>query len=128
MIDVAAARDLFEDSIDGTVGIEEEFALLDPHDLGLVPAFERLRDAGQADDVLADAIAGELISSEIEIRSGRGADFADARRRQHEARRRLFALAARRASRSGRPARTRCRTTATSTSSTRRTTAGSRRG
>ena len=95
MIDVAAARDLFEDSIDGTVGIEEEFALLDPHDHRLVPAFERLRDGGAADDVLADAIAGELISSEIEIRSGRGTDYEDARRRQHEARRRLFSLAAR---------------------------------
>ena len=95
MIDVAAARDLFEDSTDGTVGIEEEFALLDPQDHRLIPAFERLRDAGQADDVLADAIAGELISSEIEIRSGRGTDYEDARRRQHEARRRLFALAAR---------------------------------
>jgi glutamate---cysteine ligase / carboxylate-amine ligase len=95
VIDVAAARDLFEDSTDGTVGIEEEFALLDPQDLRLIPAFERLRDAGQADDVLADAIAGELISSEIEIRSGRGADYEEARRNQHEARRRLFGLAAR---------------------------------
>jgi carboxylate-amine ligase len=95
MIDVAAARDLFEASTDGTVGIEEEFALLDPQDHRLVPAFERLRDAGVADDILADAIAGELISSEIEIRSGRGADYEDARQRQHEARRRLFALAAR---------------------------------
>jgi glutamate---cysteine ligase / carboxylate-amine ligase len=94
MIDVAAARDRFEASTDGTVGIEEEFALLDPHDHRLVPAFERLRDAGAADDILADAIAGELISSEIEIRSGRGADYEDARQRQHDARRRLFALAA----------------------------------
>jgi glutamate---cysteine ligase / carboxylate-amine ligase len=94
MIDVAAARDRFEASTDGTVGIEEEFALIDPQDHRLVPAFERLRDAGQADDILADAIAGELISSEIEIRSGRGTDYEDARRRQHEARRRLFALAA----------------------------------
>src|SRR5215210_5149645 len=94
MIDVAAARDLFDDSTDGTVGIEEEFALLAPQTHRLIPAFERLRAAGQADDVLADAIAGELISSEIEIRSGRGADLDDARRRQHEARRRLFALAA----------------------------------
>ena len=50
MIDVAAARDLFEDSTDGTVGIEEEFALLDPQDHRLMPAFERLRDAGMADD------------------------------------------------------------------------------
>jgi carboxylate-amine ligase len=93
MIDVAAARDLFDASTDGTVGIEEEFALLDPA-LRLTPAFERLRDAGQEDPVLRDAIAGELISSEIEIRSGRGDDCEDARRRQHEARRRLFNLAA----------------------------------
>ena len=93
MIDVAAARDLFEASTDVTVGIEEEFALLD-QTLRLTPAFERLRDAGLEDPILQDAIAGELISSEIEIRSGRGEDFEDARRRQHEARRRLFALAA----------------------------------
>src|SRR3954451_4598705 len=93
MIDVAAARDLFEASTDGTVGIEEEFALLD-QTLRLTPAFERLRDAGLQDPILQDAIAGELISSEVEIRSGRGEDFEDARRRQHEARRRLFNLAA----------------------------------
>src|SRR3954462_3429055 len=95
MIDVAAARDLFDDSTDGTVGIEEEFALLDPETHRLTPAFERLRDAGQAGHVLAGSSAGELISSEIEIRSGRGADQEEARRRQHEARRRLFALAGR---------------------------------
>jgi len=92
MIDVAAARDLFDASTDGTVGIEEEFALLDST-MRLTPAFERLRDAGLEDPILQDAIAGELISSEIEIRSGRGEDFEDARRRQHEARRRLFNLA-----------------------------------
>ena len=44
--------------------------------------------------MLAESIAGELISSEIEIRSGRGADFADARVRQADRRRRLFTLAA----------------------------------
>jgi len=38
-------------------------------------------------------VAGELISSEIEIRSGRGDDLHDALRRQREARARLFALA-----------------------------------
>src|SRR5262249_16811959 len=44
--------------------------------------------------VLRDAIAGELISSEIEIRSGRGADVHDAISLQREARARLFALCA----------------------------------
>jgi glutamate---cysteine ligase / carboxylate-amine ligase len=93
LIDLAAARETFEASTDLTVGIEEEWALLDPDTLELVPRFEVLRDAGASDPVLADAIAGELISSEIEIRSGRGEDIADARAKQQDARRRLFALA-----------------------------------
>ena len=94
MIDAAAARDTFESSADLTVGIEEELALLDPQTHELVPAFDRLRGAAASDTVLSESIAGELISSEIEIRSGAGADVEDARRRQHDCRRRLFALAA----------------------------------
>src|SRR5436190_10564289 len=94
MIDLATARETFESSVDGTVGIEEEFALIDPGTLELVPRFELLRDAAAADPVLAESIAGELISSEIEIRSGRGESAEDARVRQADRRRRLFALAA----------------------------------
>jgi carboxylate-amine ligase len=93
MIDLAAARETFDASADFTVGIEEEFAIVDPTTLLLVPRFEELRDTGASDPVLAGAIAGELISSEIEIRSGRGSDVDDARARQTEARRRLFTLA-----------------------------------
>ena len=59
-----------------------------------MPRFEELRDAAQADPVLAESVAGELISSEIEIRSGRGGDFAAAAAAQRDRRRRLFALAA----------------------------------
>src|SRR3954466_7071252 len=92
-IHVAAAQELFAASTDGTVGLEEEFAVLDAASLDLVPRFEELRDAAAEDPVLAAAIAGELISSEIEIRSGRGDDIHDALRRQREARARLFALA-----------------------------------
>jgi glutamate---cysteine ligase / carboxylate-amine ligase len=95
MIDVAAARETFEASADFTVGIEEEFALLDPETLLLVPRFELLRDdAAATDPVLAESISGELISSEIEIRSGRGTDAEDARARQADRRARLFSLAA----------------------------------
>jgi len=94
MIDLARARETFEGSADFTVGIEEEFALVDPETLLLVPRFELLRDAAASDPVLVTSIAGELISSEIEIRSGAGSDVDDARSRQAEARRRLFALAA----------------------------------
>jgi glutamate---cysteine ligase / carboxylate-amine ligase len=93
LIDLVAARETFEASQDLTVGIEEEYALVHPETLELIPKFEELRDAGATDPVLADSIAGELISSEIEIRSGRGEDIADARAKQQEARRRLFALA-----------------------------------
>ena len=82
-----------EDSTDFTVGIEEEFAILDPTHLGLTGRFEELRDSAQSDQLLAHAIAGELISSEIEIRSGRGEDFASAVANQRDFRRRLFALA-----------------------------------
>ena len=93
MIDLAIARETFEGSADFTVGIEEEFALVDPQTLLLVPRFELLRDAAASDPVLAASIAGELISSEIEIRSGAGSDVEDASSRQAGARRRLFALA-----------------------------------
>ncbi|MET0205782.1 MAG: YbdK family carboxylate-amine ligase, partial [Thermoleophilaceae bacterium] len=80
---------------DFTVGIEEEFAILDPRTRSLDQRFDELRDAAMDDPVLADAVAGELIRSEIEIRSGRGENFADAVARQREARARLFALATR---------------------------------
>src|SRR3954471_17311946 len=93
-IDLDAARETLDASTDSTVGIEEEFAILDAGTLDMVPRFEDLKEAGRSDDVLADAIAGELIRSEIEIRSGRGEDPADALTRQRVARRRLFALAA----------------------------------
>jgi carboxylate-amine ligase len=93
-IDLAAAEELFAASTDATVGLEEEFMVLDAASLDLVPRFEELRDLAAADDaVLAESIAGELISSEIEIRSGRGEDVHDALRRQRDARNRLFALA-----------------------------------
>jgi carboxylate-amine ligase len=95
VIDLATARETFDASTDLTVGIEEEFALNDPVSLELIPAFERLHAAAEADPVLPTSISGELISSEIEIRSGGGADIGDALHRQADARRRLFDLAAR---------------------------------
>jgi carboxylate-amine ligase len=92
-IDLAAAEEVFAASSDCTVGLEEEFAVLDAASLDMVPRFEELRDAATVEDpALASAIAGELISSEIEIRSGRGDDVHDALRRQRDVRNRLFAL------------------------------------
>ena len=96
-LDFDTAYDAYLASVDGTVGLEEEFALLDPATLAMVPRFEELRDAAAATDpVLSGSLAGELISSEIEIRSGRGADLAAAIAAQRDHRRRLFALAAER--------------------------------
>jgi glutamate---cysteine ligase / carboxylate-amine ligase len=94
--DLDIARAALDASTDFTVGLEEEFALLDPATLALAPHFEELSGAATADPVLSESIAGELISSEIEIRSGRGADLAAARTAQADRRRRLFALAAER--------------------------------
>ena len=93
-LDLHQAAETFAVSTDLTVGIEEEFSLLEPRSLDLVPRFEELRDAAAADPLLRDAVAGELISSEIEIISGAGADLHDALARQRERRARLFALAA----------------------------------
>ena len=94
MLDMDRAREVFEDSEDFTVGIEEEFQILDPQTLDLTQRFEELQDAAKADPPLAESITGELIASEIEIRSGRGATFADAVAQQHDMRLRLFRLAA----------------------------------
>jgi carboxylate-amine ligase len=92
-IDLDTARETFEASTDFTVGIEEEFGLLDPRSLELTGRFEDMSAAAQDDPVLRPSVAGELISSEIEIRSGRGADLHAALASQRECRRALFALA-----------------------------------
>jgi carboxylate-amine ligase len=92
-IDLDRAVEIFAAARDLTVGLEEEFAILDPRTLDLAPRFEALRDhAALVDPVLREHITGELISSEIEIISGVGADLGDALARQRERRRALFAL------------------------------------
>ncbi len=92
-IDLDRAAQIFSEAADLTIGIEEEFAIVDPETLDLVPRFEELAAAAAGDPVLRDAVAGELISSEIEIISGVGSDLHDAISRQRERRRLLFALA-----------------------------------
>jgi carboxylate-amine ligase len=94
VLDMRRTREVFEASQDFTVGIEEEFAILDPETRSLAQRFGELSEAALEDEVLAQSVAGELIESEIEIRSGKGDDFADATERQREARTRLFRLAA----------------------------------
>jgi glutamate---cysteine ligase / carboxylate-amine ligase len=92
-LDLDLARERFESSTDFTIGLEEEFAILDPATLELEHRFEDLYAACQRDGVLAGSAAGELIAAEIEIRSGRAETFAAAMAAQREHRARLFELA-----------------------------------
>jgi carboxylate-amine ligase len=91
---MAKAREAFEASDDFTVGIEEEFAIVDPDTHSLVQRFPELNEAAMESDVLRDRVAGELIASEVEIRSAKGDTFGDALASQREARAHLFRLAA----------------------------------
>ncbi len=93
-LDLDLARERFESSTDFTIGLEEEFAILDPATLELAHRFEDVYAACERDEVLAEAAAGELIASEVEIRSGRAESMAEAIALQTERRSRLFALVA----------------------------------
>jgi carboxylate-amine ligase len=91
-LDLDRARETFESSTDFTIGLEEEFAILDPATLELEHRFEDVYAACQDDELLASSAAGELIASEIEIRSGRAESFAEAVELQRRRRSRLFGL------------------------------------
>jgi carboxylate-amine ligase len=92
-LDLARTREVFAESTDFTIGLEEEFAILEPETLELEHRFEELYAACLEDELLADSAAGELIDTEIEIRSGKAETFEEAMERQREHRVRLFALA-----------------------------------
>jgi carboxylate-amine ligase len=92
-LDLDLAREKFESSQDFTIGLEEEFAILDPRTLELEHRFEDVYAACQEDELLAESAAGELIASEVEIRSGRSENFGEAVERQRERRARLFEVA-----------------------------------
>jgi carboxylate-amine ligase len=70
------ARERFETAEDFTVSVEEEFALLDRETLDLVNRFEEVQAAGQ-ETRLAPNLVGELIASEVEVKTGKQASFAD---------------------------------------------------
>ena len=73
---IARSRALFEEATDFTVAVEEEFALLDPETLDLVSRFEEVQATARGTP-LEPHLAGELIASEVEIRTGRQESFAD---------------------------------------------------
>jgi carboxylate-amine ligase len=74
---LAASKASFEEVPDFTVAVEEEFALLDPATLDLVNRFEEVQAAAKGTD-LEPHLVGELIASEVEVRTGRCDTFAEA--------------------------------------------------
>ncbi len=89
---IRLAREQFEGGTDLTLAVEEEFALLDPESLDLVNRFEELRDAA-SETPFADHLVGELISAEVEVRTGRCESFDDAAGKIAERRAQLVELA-----------------------------------
>ena len=89
---VRLAREQYEAADDLTVAVEEEFAILDPDTLSLVNRFEELQGAAKGTE-LEPHLVGELIASEVEIRTGRCETFAEAAARMGERRQQLRGLA-----------------------------------
>jgi carboxylate-amine ligase len=88
---LAASKASFEAVPDFTIAVEEEFALLDPATLGLVNRFEEVQQAGAGTE-LEPHLVGELIASEVEVRTGRCDTFADCMERIGERRAQLRGL------------------------------------
>src|SRR3954462_15801788 len=89
---IQTARQAYEDGTDFTVAVEEEFAVLDAETLALTNRFEEL-EAAAAGTPLEEHLVGELIASEVEIRTGRCDDFEEASTRLGERRAQLAELA-----------------------------------
>jgi carboxylate-amine ligase len=88
---LAASKAAFEDVPDFTIAVEEEFALLDPATLGLISRFEDVQQAAVGTE-LEPHLVGELIASEVEVRTGRCDTFADCMERVGERRAQLRSL------------------------------------
>jgi carboxylate-amine ligase len=86
------ARDAYENGTDFTVAVEEEFAVLDPETLSLTNRFEELQAAARGTP-LEEHLVGELIASEVEVRTGRCESFAEAAAKIGERRVQLEELA-----------------------------------
>src|ERR1700751_4375950 len=88
---IRTAFEAYEQGTDFTVAVEEEFAILDPATLELTNRFEDLQSAARGTP-LEEHLVGELIASEVEVRTGRCERFADAADRMTERRAQLHEL------------------------------------
>jgi glutamate---cysteine ligase / carboxylate-amine ligase len=89
---ISRSRESFEDGRDFTLAVEEEFAILDPETLGLWNRFEEMQ-AAAAGTPLEPNLVGELIASEVEVRTGRCETWAEASAKVAERRSQLVELA-----------------------------------
>jgi glutamate---cysteine ligase / carboxylate-amine ligase len=89
---LASSREDFDAGTDFTLAVEEEFALLDPQTLELTDRFEEIF-AAAAETELAPNVVGELIASEVEVRTGRCLDFAEAAAAMEERRAQIHSVA-----------------------------------
>src|SRR3954453_5967536 len=72
------ARVQFEQADDFPVAVEGGFAILDPATLEMTAGFERFDVAAREHPSLREMVAGELIRSEVEVRTGKCGSFAEA--------------------------------------------------
>src|SRR2546425_4991524 len=89
---IRIAREAYENGTDFTVAVEEEFAVLDPETLSLTNRFLELQAAAQGTP-LEEHLAGELIASEVEVKTGRCETFEEAAQKLGERRTQLRELA-----------------------------------
>ena len=88
---ISLSREQFASATDFTMAVEEEFAILDPETLDLTNRFEDVHAAARG-SALEEHLVGELIASEVEVRTGRRDSFADLAATVAERRAQLRAL------------------------------------
>jgi glutamate---cysteine ligase / carboxylate-amine ligase len=89
---IRSAFEAYEAGKDFTVAVEEEFAILDAETLELTNRFEEFQQAAVGGP-LEKHLVGELIASEVEVRTGRCESFAEAALTMGERRAQLHELA-----------------------------------
>jgi carboxylate-amine ligase len=86
------ARERYDAADDFTLAVEEEFAILDPATLELTDRFEALQLMSRG-TAIEDHLVGELIASEVEVRTGKTERFPEAAALMGERRGQVLELA-----------------------------------
>jgi len=86
------ARERYDAATDFTLAVEEEFAILDPVTLELDNRFEELKASAEGTEI-DEHVVGELIASEVEVRTGRCEGFGEAAAAMAERRAQIHSVA-----------------------------------